>query len=161
MRVKTFRRSPAVRDLIKRRLQTTHSFPARVAAPDITASNAPAAILFRELTRSNAPKGVLNALRRCLSAEDKRGHRTLRNPPLSTQSCSTPNLGNLVVMATTVVVLAPSASPHWVAHKRGRLLKVFSPAGYTYIAVHLRMNEQSGVPVVVFRHMPADTDGPQ
>lgn len=161
MRVKTFRRSPAVRDLIKRRLQTTHSFPERITAPDITASNAPAAILFRELTRSNAPKGVLNALRRCLSAEDKRGHRTLRNPPLSTQSCSTPNLGNLVVMATTVVVLAPSASPHWVAHKRGRLLKVFSPAGYTYIAVHLRMNEQSGVPVVVFRHMPADTDGPQ
>lgn len=161
MRVKTFRRSPAVRDLIKRRLQTTHSFPERITAPEITASNAPAAILFRELTRSNAPKSVLNALRRCLSAEDKRGHRTLRNPPLSTQSCSTPNLGNLVVMATTVVVLAPSASPHWVAHKRGRLLKVFSPAGYTYIAVHLRMNEQSGVPVVVFRHMPADTDGPQ
>lgn len=161
MRVKTFRRSPAVRALIKRRLQTAHSFPERLTTPDITKLKAPAAALFRELTLSNAPKVVLNALRRCLSPEDKRGYRTLRSPPLSTQSCSTPNLGNLVIMASTVVVLAPSASPHWVAHKRGRLIKVFTPAGYTYLAVHLRINEQSGEPVVVFRHMSADTDGPQ
>jgi hypothetical protein len=161
VRVKTFKRSAAVRDLVKARLRTSFSFAIRPTVQDLASMRGPAAALYREITKSNAPKVVLAALRRCLSPEDKRGNRTLRCPPISTQSCTTANLGNLVILATTAVVLSPSASPHWVAHKRGRLIKIFSPAGYTYIAVHLRKNQQSGEPVVVFRHMPADADGPQ
>lgn len=147
------RRAPVVKELVRRRFWGLGGFSVVTRKKvEIEEARGPGADLWRSLTRPNQPKILLNTLQTLIdfARPAPTGHLLLRRPGLCTQSCRS-NLGNLVLAATSAVVLAVDASPPWLRRRRGRVIKVFTPAGFALVALHLRKNKVSDANVVVFR----------
>lgn len=149
---KPSRRTPLVRELLKRRLWGLGGFSVVTRKKDVVAARGPGADLWRTLTRPNQPRILLNALQTLVDRERPApgGALLLRRPGLCVQSCRS-NLGDLVLAATSALVLAPEATPPWARVKQGRVLKIFTPAGFALVTIHLRRNKVSDEPIVVFR----------
>jgi len=152
MRTKPARRSPVVRELIKRRMWGLGGFVVEKKGRVELELKGPGADLWRTLTRPTRPDIYLNTLQTLVdyTRTGPGGERLLRRAGVCTQSCRT-NLGDLILCATSAMLLAPEASPPWVRLRRGRVMKVFTPAGYALVTFHLRRNSVSGDPLVVFR----------
>lgn len=152
-KTKPSRRTPVVRELVRRRFWGLGGFSVvSRKKKEIEEARGPGADLWRTLTRPNQPKVLLNTLQTLVdhNRPAPTGHLLLRRLALCVQSCRS-NLGDLVLAATSAVILAPDASPPWLRARRGRVIKVFTPAGFALVALHLRKNKVSDEFVVVFR----------